>query len=186
MLTRSTAADRLLLAASGLFAAEGIRAVGIDRILAEAGVAKATLYQAFGSKEALVVAYLEQRDARDRQVYRAEVASRPEGPEWIYASFDLIERAAQKQNYIGCVYANALNEFPDPGNPVAGAVHAHRAWLREQWVTALGGRSAAAELADRIQLVYDGALLGIKASRSTAPVAVGRAAVREWLEPSGD
>ena len=56
MTSRTPAADRLLSTASELFAKEGIRSVGIDRILAEAGTAKATLYHAYGSKEALVVA----------------------------------------------------------------------------------------------------------------------------------
>ena len=181
MTTLTPAVDRLLRTAGDLFSREGIRAVGIDRILAEAGAAKATLYQAFGSKEALVVAYLEQRDAGDRRAYRTRVARVERGAERVLASFDLAERAAVAGEYIGCAYANALNEFPDPDRPIAAAVRRHREWLREQWSAGLGGGEAAEQMAARVQLLYDGALLGSKVSRSAEPIRLARALAEEWL-----
>lgn len=181
MLPRTPAADRLLRAASVLFAAEGIRSVGIDRILATAGVAKATLYQAFGSKEALVVAYIEQRDISDRRAYRTRLAGLPPGPARILAPFDVAERAAGEPRYLGCIYANALNEFPQADGPIAAAVRHHREWVHEQWAEALAPREHAARLAASIQIVYDGALLGAKAAQTPEPIRLARTMVGELL-----
>lgn len=181
MTQRPSAADRLLATASDLFAREGIRSVGIDRVLAEAGVAKATLYGSFGSKEALVVATLERRDAADRATYLARVAELPAGPERVLASFDLAEEAAARRDFVGCVYANALNEFPDRSGPIAGAVFRHRAWVRQQWVDALAGRPDAEHLASEAQIAYDGALLGAKAAGSPEPIRIARALLIERL-----
>lgn len=182
MRTLTPAPDRLLDTASTLFAREGIRSIGIDRILAEAGVAKATLYQAFGSKEALVVAYLERRDAADRQAYRAHTAKLHPGVDHVLASFDLAEKAALVGNYVGCIYANALNEFPDPELPIAAAVRRHRAWVREQWLSAIGTNEQGEALADRIQILYDGSLLGAKVSRTVAPIVLARAMTHDLFE----
>lgn len=182
MLPRTPAADRLLATASELFAKEGIRSIGIDRILSTAGVAKATLYQAFGSKEALVVAYLEQRDVADRRAYRTQVAGLPDdGAARILAPFDLAEKAASHEHYVGCIYANALNEFPDPEQPIAAAVRHHREWVRAQWTEALEPREDAGRLAEAIQIVYDGALLGAKAAQSPQPIRLARSLVETML-----
>lgn len=187
---KASAADRLLDTASRLFSEFGIRSVGIDRILAESGVAKATLYQAFGSKEALIVAYLERRDASDRQAYRAQVATLDDAEARVLASFSLASRSASAGGYVGCVFANALTEFPEPGTPIARAVDEHRQWVRQQWVDALSqhtSRAHAEQLADWVHLIYDGALLGSKAEHSSRPIDAGRAlaqaCIREAASP---
>ncbi|MGK0715393.1 TetR/AcrR family transcriptional regulator [Leucobacter sp. W1153] len=182
MRTLTPAPDRLLDTASTLFAREGIRSIGIDRILSEAGVAKATMYQAFGSKEALIVAYLERRDATDRQAYRAHTAKLRPGVDHVLASFDLAERAALAGNFTGCIYANALNEFPDPELPIAAAVRSHRDWVREQWLNAIGERESGEALADQIQILYDGCLLGTKVARTVAPITLARNMARDLIE----
>ena len=73
-------ADRLLDTAATLFDREGIRAVGIERLIAEADVARASLYQAFGSKDGLVVAYVERTDRADRERYEREVRGLSDDP----------------------------------------------------------------------------------------------------------
>ncbi|MEV8637573.1 helix-turn-helix domain-containing protein [Streptosporangium sp. NPDC051023] len=175
-------AERLLETVSLLFPLHGIRAVGIDQIIAEAGVAKASLYQAFGSKEALVVAYLERQDATDRAVYRAAVTGVGDPVDRVLVSFDLAVASAQRRSYRGCVFLNAATEFPGPGHPVGEAVEAHRAWVRARWAEALAGRGAeSAALVDRVQILYDGGIAGMKAARSTAPIALAREMARELL-----
>lgn len=182
MTTSAPAATRLLRTASELFCREGIRAVGIDRILAESGVAKATLYQAFGSKDALVVAHLEQRDVVDRRRYRAAVAALPAGPERVLASFDLAVDGAREGGFVGCVYLNALTEYPDAGHVVARAVAAHREWLLDAWREALAAYGDAAdELAREAQIAYDGGLVGSRAARDDAPIRRARALVAARL-----
>ncbi|MEV7010087.1 TetR family transcriptional regulator [Streptosporangium sp. NPDC051022] len=175
-------AERLLETAGRLFPIRGIRAVGIDQIIAEAGVAKASLYQAFGSKDALVVAYLERQDAADRAVYRAAVTGLTDPAGRVLLSFDLAMAAARRRSYRGCLFLNAATEFPDPGHPVAEAVEAHRAWMRARWAEALAGRGVErAALVERVQVLYDGGVAGAKAARSTAPIALGREMARELL-----
>lgn len=178
MPTLTPAADRLLQTASRLFCQEGIRPVGIDRILAEAEVAKATLYQAFGSKESLVVAHLERTDAADRQAYRAAVAGIPAGPERLLISFELAARRNASDGYTGCVFLNALVEFPDPAEPIARAVREHRAWVRSQWLDALAGIDDTDRIASEAQLAYDGGLLGAKVAHDTAPIRMAADMIR--------
>lgn len=88
-------AQRLLETATELFAAQDIREVGIDRILAEAGVAKASLYNLYGSKEALVLAYLTALDQADRKRYHGAAARLDDPVEQILLFFDLAAAAAR-------------------------------------------------------------------------------------------
>lgn len=164
----SPAAERLLDTAGDLFCRQGIRAVGIDLILERAKVAKATLYQTFGSKEALVLAYLERRDALDRAAYRA-AGHAADGPARVIGSFESAAARAERDGYLGCVYLNALTEFPDPDEPIARSVRAHREWLRAEWERAIGGVDAP-RLARLVQILYDGGQVGSKVERSVQPL----------------
>lgn len=175
------AAERLLQTASRLFCQEGIRPVGVDRIISEADVAKATLYQAFGSKESLVVAHLERTDAADRQSYRAAIAGIPAGAERVLISFELAARRNASDGYTGCVFLNALVEFPDPAEPIARAVREHRDWVRTQWLDALTGVEDAERIVAEAQLAYDGGLLGAKVAHDTAPILLAADVIRARL-----
>lgn len=130
------ARQRLLETATRLFYAGGIHAVGIDRIIAEAGVAKATFYSHFPSKDDLVVAYLEDQD----RIGRAAVAALPPQPprKRLAAILGRISTAAVAGDYRGCPFLNAAAEYADPASPVRRAIEARRAWyhgvLREQLV----------------------------------------------------
>lgn len=122
----SVARRRLLDAATRLFYAEGIRAIGIDRIIAEAGVAKATFYNHFPSKDDLVVAYIEEQD----QLGREAVAALPMQPprKMIAAILGRISAAAVSGEYRGCPFLNAAAEYTDPTSPVRQAIEARRVW----------------------------------------------------------
>jgi AcrR family transcriptional regulator len=122
----SAARRRLLDTATRLFYAEGIRAVGIDRIIAEAGVAKATFYNHFPSKDDLVVAYVEEQD----RIGRKAVAALPKRPPrmMIAAILGRIGEAAVGGGYRGCPFLNAAAEYPDASSPVRQAVDARRVW----------------------------------------------------------
>ena len=122
----SAARRRLLDTATRLFYTEGIRAVGIDRIIAEAGVAKATFYNHFPSKDDLVLAYIEEQD----QLGRAAVAALPKQPprELIAAIMGRISEAVVAGGWRGCPFLNAAAEYPDPASPVRQAIDARRAW----------------------------------------------------------
>lgn len=122
----SPARRRLLDTATRLFYSGGIHAVGIDRIIAEAGVAKATFYNHFPSKDDLVVAYVEEQDRLGREA----VAALPTLPprRLIAAILGRIGDAATGGGYRGCPFLNAAAEYPDPEGPVRKAIDARRAW----------------------------------------------------------
>lgn len=122
----SAARRRLLDTATRLFYTEGIRAVGIDRIIAEAGVAKATFYNHFPSKDLLVLAYIEEQD----QLGRMAVAALPKQVprDMIAAIMARISEAVTAGGWRGCPFLNAAAEYPDPESPVRQAVDARRAW----------------------------------------------------------
>jgi AcrR family transcriptional regulator len=124
----SPARRRILDTATTLFYAEGIHAVGIDRIIAEAGVAKATFYHHFPAKDELVRAYIEEQS----RLRRAAVAALPPRPprETLLALFDLTAKVAVEPGYRGCPFINAAAEYPDSAHPVRRAVEDYRAWIR--------------------------------------------------------
>ena len=125
----SPARRRLLDTATRLFYEGGIHAIGIDRIIAEAGVAKATFYNHFPSKDDLVVAYIEEQD----RLGRAAVAALPKQPprEAIAAIMGRISEAVTAGGWRGCPFLNAAAEYPDPTSPVRRAIDARRVWHHE-------------------------------------------------------
>ncbi|MBB5068879.1 TetR/AcrR family transcriptional regulator [Saccharopolyspora gloriosae] len=177
-------AQRLLEAAGDLFVREGIRAVGIDRVIAEAGVARASLYHAFGSKDALVAAYLDDQDDADRRKWEKATAGLDTPRDKILALFDLAHGAAVARRFRGCLYLNAATEFPDPGHPARAAVDRHRAWLHALLVDLVEqtGASDVEGVAERVRLLYDGAVAGSKFSRSTAPIELGKELAASLLD----
>jgi AcrR family transcriptional regulator len=132
----SEARSRLLETAGRLFYTEGIHAVGVDRIVAEAQVTRATFYRHFPSKDSLVVAYLDEahRAVRD-QVDTAVAAGLPAADTLRRVSAS-IAREIKSPGFRGCPFLNAVAEYPDADHPVHQAVLAHRQWLLET-VTAL-------------------------------------------------
>ncbi|AYM42221.1 TetR/AcrR family transcriptional regulator [Mycobacteroides chelonae] len=172
--------ERLLRTAADLFATQGIRAVGIDQILREAGVAKASLYSSYGSKDALIVAYLEELDQRDRNRWNAAVAAQRNPKAKVLTFFDLATAAAKARNFRGCLYANAATEFP---GTEWEPVRRHREWFRAT-VTALlreAGISRPDNLTRQVQLLYDGALTASKIEKSVAPITLARRITRELI-----
>lgn len=154
----STARRRLLETATRLFYAQGIRAVGIDRIIAEAGVAKATFYNHFPSKDDLVTAYIEEQDQLGRQA----IAALPKRPprEMIATIMRRIGDAAVVGDYRGCPFLNAAAEYPDPRSPVRHAIDARRVWYHEllRRLLAADGDPAPSVTASLLVALSDGLL----------------------------
>ena len=126
----SPARQRLLDAATQLFYNEGIHSVGVDRIIEEAGVTRATMYKQFAGKEGLVLAYLEGEDEGLRGLF-AQAAQASDDPD---ALLDLvvagIEQDIRDRHTRGCPFINAAAEYPDEG-PVRALIADHREWFRE-------------------------------------------------------
>ncbi|CAL9324832.1 TetR/AcrR family transcriptional regulator [Streptomyces sp. SudanB182_2057] len=155
------AAVKILDAASRLFYEEGIRAVGVEVIAEEAGVTKKTLYDRFGSKDELIVAYLRARDGLWRTTLTQHVNER-EAParEKLLATFDALHNWLQERNPRGCAFINASVELPEdhPGQEVA---FQQKAWLRAylEQLAAEAGASDPAGLADQLLILHEGACI---------------------------
>jgi AcrR family transcriptional regulator len=164
---RLSARERLLAAADELFYNEGIQTVGIDRVIERAGVAKASLYSTFGSKEALICAYLERRHAE--RVARVEVGlARYDTPrEKLLGIFDVMGETMRTTSYRGCAFINASAEAPH-GGAIEEMSDATRKWLKDL-LTDLARRAGArhpAELGRQLAIVYDGAVVTTRMDRN--------------------
>jgi AcrR family transcriptional regulator len=134
MVKPSAARQRVVDTAFRLFYAHGIRAVGVDRIIAESGVAKATFYKHFPSKDALVVAYLDTVDGVwTQQLHDAADAAGPAPADQLVGMFDALSTACRRDGYRGCAFINAAAEN-EAGTPVHDRTLAHknavRVWVR--------------------------------------------------------
>lgn len=149
---------RLLDTATRLFYTEGIRAVGIDRIIAEAGVAKATFYNHFPSKDDLVLAYIEEQDLLGRDAVSALPGQPPRA--MIAAIVGRISEAVVSGGWRGCPFLNAAAEYPDPTSAVRQAIDARRAWYHDSLrkLLATDGDPAPSVTASLLVAMSDGLL----------------------------
>ncbi|MFJ2001550.1 TetR/AcrR family transcriptional regulator [Streptomyces chartreusis] len=156
----SEARARLLGTATRIFYAEGIHSVGVDRIVAEAQVTRATLYRHFSGKDELVLAYLDLADKGIRAQVEAAQASEESAAGKVRAVARSIAEGIRSQGFRGCAFLNAAAEYPDPAHPIHQAVLAHRQWFLET-VTALlarTGRTPADAAGRHLVMLRDGAM----------------------------
>ncbi|GHJ40889.1 TetR/AcrR family transcriptional regulator [Streptomyces sp. TS71-3] len=156
----SEARTRLLRTATRIFYTEGIHSVGIDRIVAEAQVTRATLYRHFPSKEALVLAYLEQADQAVREQVATAVASSQSPADQVRAVARSITEGIRSSGFRGCAFLNAAAEYFDPAHPIHQAVLAHREWFLDT-VTDLLAQTAdspADTAGQHLAMLRDGAM----------------------------
>ncbi|MFD4553937.1 TetR/AcrR family transcriptional regulator [Streptomyces sp. NPDC058469] len=157
--SRGSARERLLAAANELFYAEGVNSVGIDRVIEHAGVAKASLYNTFGSKEELVRAYLKDRHARTRERMARELQARYNTPrERLVGVFEVQGLAFTEPDFRGCAFVTASAES-EAGKAVQQATEEYRMWVRSLFLDlAYAAEAPQPEaLAKRLVLLYDGA-----------------------------
>jgi AcrR family transcriptional regulator len=159
----SPARDRLLETASRLFYAEGIHAVGIDRVIGEAHVTRATFYRHFPSKELLVETYLRAADDGIRARGEAAAVALTDDPLGLVRAFvSGIGDELCQDGFRGCPFINAAAEYPDPGSGVRAVVDAHRAWFHDSLERLLraGGHPEPERGARTLVQLRDGAMVG--------------------------
>lgn len=180
---KGSARERLLAAADELFYEEGVRTVGIDRVIEHAGVAKASLYNTFGSKEGLIRAYLDQRRSRiaERIMRNIERCDTPR--ERLLAVFEAQRERAAEQDYRGCAFLRATAEA-HPGDQVEQVSDDYRGWLRELF-TELAEQAGAPEpavLARQLLLLYDGATVSGQLDRDPSAYVLSRVTAETLLD----
>jgi AcrR family transcriptional regulator len=161
------ARDRLLAAANELFYGEGVHTVGIDRVIEHAGVAKATLYSVFGSKDELIRAYLthrhqgwEERIARKLAVYETP-------RDRLLGVFDWLGDAFANPAFRGCAFMNACAE-DSPDGPAREPADAYRQSVRSLFhrLAEAAGAVEPDHLAGQLGLLYDGATVAAAMDRN--------------------
>jgi AcrR family transcriptional regulator len=158
---------RLRDAASDLFYRHGIAAVGVELVAERAGVTKKTLYDRFGSKEGLVVAYLEHRCQRWQEYVEAWLQrSDATGVQRVLEPFRALA-AWMADNDRGCGFANAYAELAGTGHAGLEVVEAEKRWVRELYagLAAEAGLPDAERLGVRLALLHDGAIVHATAGR---------------------
>ncbi len=183
MKTKESARERLLAAANELFYAEGVQTVGIDRVIERAGVAKASLYNTFGSKENLVQAYLESRHGATLERLRRAVEQHGDPRQRLLSVFDAQAEMFAEPTFHGCAFITASAEAPD-GGLIEHAADDYRADIRDL-LTGLAreaGASDPAALGRQLQLLYDGGGLAAQLDRDPDVAASARAAAALLLD----
>ena len=167
--------EHILTVAERLFYEEGIRAIGVDRIVAEADVAKATLYRHFSGKSDLVEAYLRGRHERIIESLSATLAAQETDPrEQLLRIFDLLEQKAETPPFRGCAFLIAVAEN-EASQPVISVAREHKRLVRAILENVATGLPVnAAELADQIALCYEGALATIAVQRDPTAARTAR------------
>lgn len=176
--TPAPARERILDAAGALFYRDGFRAVGVDRVIAEAGVAKATFYRHFPSKDDLIVAWLGRAEAA------LAAASPPAGtPDALSAWGRAMIAIARQERCLGCAWQVTAAEFADPAHPARAAALA----MKRRLLDDLGARARAEGLADpdgaaeRVFLLVEGVWAAVRMFGPRAPLAGAEAALDRLL-----
>jgi AcrR family transcriptional regulator len=180
---RRPARERLLAAADELFYEEGFNLVGIDRVIERAGVAKASLYDCFGSKEELIRSYLQERHEARQLRIRERLARYATPKEKILAVFDSMAEAAAKPDFRGCAFARASAEAR-PGSTVKAMCDESRAWNLALFAD-LAKQAGVADpdrVAQQLRVLYDGAMVSAHVDMSSSAVAAARAMAEVVLD----
>ncbi len=184
---RPSARDRLLAAANELFYNEGVHTVGIDRVIEQAGVAKASLYNTFGSKDELVRAYLETRYASVTELIIQAVDRYDTPRERLLAVFEGQRELFAQPGYRGCAFARASAES-HPGDQAEQATETYRRWVRAL-LTNLAAQAGVSEpevLARQLHLLYDGSGQAARMDHDPTAAAAARAAAAILLDAALD
>ncbi len=187
----SSRRDELLDAALALFCRDGFHGTGIDRIVAESGVAKATLYKHFRSKDELILAALHREDERFRNRFMRQVERRaPTAAGRLLAIFDVLDQHLAERDFRGCPFIKAASEYASPDDPIhvaaAESKRLLRAYIRD--LAAAAGAVAPGRVAQQLALLMEGATVlsqlsggpgAARDSRETAEILL-RQAIPEW------
>ncbi|WP_370962028.1 TetR/AcrR family transcriptional regulator [Amycolatopsis sp. cg9] len=174
--------DRLLATASRLFYAEGIHAVGVERLVSEASVTRATFYRHYPTKDDLVAAYLTETSHAIRTAVDAARAGKPPR-EALAAALSVVGDATCGEDFRGCQFLNAAAEYPDPESLVRKVIDDHRQWffevLRDE--AAASGHPDPGHAARVLVLLRDGALHGGELDDAETVRATLRRAVADFF-----
>jgi AcrR family transcriptional regulator len=181
-----TAKQRLLQAADDLFYNEGIHAVGIDRVIAHAGVAKGSLYYSFAGKDDLVREYLTGRHGRWAERVAAGIEAQTDPRDRILAVYDVLGTLFAQPDYRGCAFVNAMAEAAPDGVETQAAT-IFRAWVRDLFLGLATDAGAAdpQQLAETLVVLYDGAVATSQMDKAPQAAQTARRTAELVLDNAG-
>jgi len=178
------ARERILQTAAELFYRDGYGAVGVDTVIAQAGVAKTTLYRHFPSKDELIVAYLKRANERFWAWFEEAIAGHEDPRAQLGALFDAVAKLAASPQCLGCTFQGAASEFPSHDHPGHRAARAHKQAVLERLreLAARAGAHDPEQLARELLLVMDGAFAAARMFGRRSPASVAPAAAAALLD----
>jgi AcrR family transcriptional regulator len=177
--------ERILNTATDLFYREGVRAVGIQRVIDEAGIAKASLYAHYGSKDDLVAACLTKHgDAARTAVSNALAIPGRDARARLLALFDAHLATIEGPDFRGCPFLNASSEIADPNHPAKRVIAAQRAWLHGviEGLVKEAGVASPSQVAGTLVVLFDGALASSLVDNSAAAARHARWAAEQIVD----
>jgi AcrR family transcriptional regulator len=181
--------EQLVSVALQLFHQYGFHATGIDKILAESGVAKNTLYRYFKSKDELILASLRKQDEEFRNWLMREVESRNHDINRLLAVFDVYEEWSTSLRFFGCLFINASAEFSDANSPIHAFCMEHKRlvsrYIQDLATTENINVSASAHLAACWMLLIDGAIVSTQVSNNPLAFQQSKAVAKNLLQSDG-
>jgi AcrR family transcriptional regulator len=182
METLTPAGERLLAAADELFYRHGIRGVGVDTIAEVAGTTKKTLYDRFGSKDALVALYLRRRAERWQEFLASRLEPLAAGVARVLGVFDALEAWLAEQDR-GCAFVNAYAEIGGTDHPGVAVIRSDKEWMRARFVELVreAGLDDPAGLGAQLHLLYEGATVAATAGGLADAVDVARRAATSLI-----
>jgi AcrR family transcriptional regulator len=152
-------AEKVLATASRLFYAHGVRAVGVESIVSESGVAKTSLYRHFETKDELIAAFLEREDREFWQQWEQTAASAPSAKTELLNLLEWIGKRVSRDGYRGCPQINVAAEFSDLGHPARTIRRRHKAEMLDRLRDIVGriGVKRPDDAAIQLSLLIDGA-----------------------------
>lgn len=153
---------RILETANELFYQDGIRSVGVDRLISASSVTKATFYKHYGSKDKLINDYITGRHQSMAAIVKGVVDDAPDAESAMRTLAAHLTADISRPEYRGCPFLNAAAEFPDPSHVVRQVIAVHREWLTDTYATLVSemGHPMPGDAADEIMLAMDGAQSG--------------------------
>jgi AcrR family transcriptional regulator len=180
---------RVLDAASRLFYEQGFHATGINQVIDEAGVAKASFYDHFGSKEKLGVAYLKARDQKWFVALQEAIDEHESPLERLLAPFEFLKTWAAEENFRGCAFLNIMSEFPDAEHPIRKQVRLHKERLldlfQELTREAFGDRLSDEDIgrtAHELYLLFEGGTVTSQNFEATWPAESAHDSAKAMIE----
>ena len=183
---KSDARQRIVKTAEALFYAEGVRGVGIDRIIAEAEVAKMTLYNHFPSKDDLILAVVQYRETKFDALFEKWMARHAKaGMPPMEAFFAALKQWFKTADFRGCMFINTCAELADAEHPASRFAAEHKQRFRaliERLTTEEFNAEVAHAVAPAIALLVEGAIVSAVMQQTTAPAEIARDAALSLIQ----